>query len=125
IEGRAVLHRLADAERDRDQIGNQRDPQAERDRYRHFLQDQVDHGNVAEIALAEIEAGIVPNHQAEALERWLVEAELLLQLGDEFGIEPLRAAIPRIGTAASIEATASGDVATPATTQAVAGIAAL
>ncbi len=50
-------------------------------------------GDVAEIALAEIEAGIVPEHQAEALERRLVEAELLLELCDEFRVEPLRAAI--------------------------------
>ena len=49
--------------------------------------------DVAEIAVAEIEARIVPQHQAEAFERRLVEAELLFQLGDEFGVEALRAAI--------------------------------
>lgn len=97
VEGRAVLDRLADAERDRDQIGDQRDPQAERDRHRHLLKDQVDHRDVAEIAVAEVEAGIVPQHLAEAFERRLVEAELLFQPGDELGIESLRA--PIFGTA--------------------------
>ena len=38
--------------------------------------DQREHGNVAEIALAEIEARIIPDHQEEALQRRLVEAEL-------------------------------------------------
>ena len=93
VEGRAVLHRLADAERDRDQIGKQRDPEADRDRDRHLFEDELHHRDVAEIAVAEIEAGIVPEHHAEAFERRLVEAELLFQLGDEFGVEPLRTAV--------------------------------
>ena len=49
-------HRLADAERDRDQVGQQRHPEAERDRDRQLLLDQLQHADVAEIALAEIEA---------------------------------------------------------------------
>ena len=95
VEAGAVAHRLADAERNRDGVGEQRHPQPERDRHRQFLADEVEHAGVAEIALAEIEAEIVPQQQAEALIGGLVEAELLLQHGDEFGVEPLRAAIFR------------------------------
>ena len=95
VETRAVHHGLADAERDRDQIGQQRHPDAERHRDRQLLLDQLQHADVAEIALAEIEAGVIPQHQEKALMRRLVEAELLFQALDEFGIEPLRAAIFR------------------------------
>ena len=66
VEPRAVLHRLADAERDRDQIGQQRHPDAERHRDRQLLLDQLQHADVAEIALAEIEAGEIPQHQRES-----------------------------------------------------------
>ena len=93
VERRAVPHRLADAERNRDQIAQQRHPDAERDRDWEFLLDQLDDADVAEIALAEIEARIVPQHQEKALIGRLVEAELLFQALDEGGIEPLRAAI--------------------------------
>ena len=92
---RAVLHRLADAERDRDQIGQQRHPDPERHRDRQLLLDQLQHADVAEIALAEIEAREIPQHQREAFRRRLVEAELLFQALDEIGIEPLRAAVFR------------------------------
>ena len=67
IEIGAVLHRLADAERNRDEIGDEGEPQAERDRHRHLLDHQVDDRLVAEIALAEIEGEIVLHHQEEAL----------------------------------------------------------
>ena len=79
IELRAVLHRLADAERNRDQIGQQRHPDAERHRDRQLLLDQLQHADIAKIALAEIEAREIPHHQREALRRRLVEAELLFQ----------------------------------------------
>ncbi len=95
VEARALLDRLAHAERDRDRVGEQRHPQAERDRHRHLLADQLEHADVAEVALAEIEARVVPQHQAEALQRRLVEAELLLELLDELRVEPLRAAVFR------------------------------
>ena len=84
----------------------------------------VEHRDVAEIALAEIEAGIVPEHHAEALERRLVEAELLLQLGDEFRVEALRAAIFRRAFAAAVGAAAAAGIAAAAA-DAVAGVAAL
>ena len=93
VEPLAVVDRLADAERDRDQVGDERHPDAERHRDRQLLLDQVDHPRVAEIALAEVERRIVPEHQQEALVRRLVEAELLLQALDEFGVEALGAAI--------------------------------
>ncbi|MGY3294847.1 hypothetical protein ACVWWP_007914 [Bradyrhizobium sp. LM3.6] len=90
------LTRLADAERNRDQVGQQCQPDAERDRDRQLLLDQLDHADIAEVALAEIEAGEIPHHQREPLGRRLVEAELHLQLLDEIGIEALRAAIFRV-----------------------------
>src|SRR5207244_243944 len=93
VELRAVLDRLANAERDRNQIGQEREPDAERDRDRQLLLDELENGGVAKIALAEIEARIIPQHDEEALVGRLVEAELLLQALDEFGIEALRAAI--------------------------------
>ena len=93
VEARAVHDRLADAERNRDGVGEQRHPQPERDRHRHSLLDQLEHARVAEIALAEIEQEIVLDHHAEAHIGRLVEAELLLQALDELGVEPLRAAI--------------------------------
>src|ERR1019366_10181466 len=73
-------------------------------RDRHLLPDQGEHVHVAEIALAEIEPAVVPQHQTEALIGRLVEAELLLEAGDEFRIEPLGAAVfgaGRIGRAAA------------------------
>jgi hypothetical protein len=95
IERLAIPHRLADAERDRDEIRDQRHPEAERDRDRHLFLDQLDHGHVAEVALAEIERQVILHHQQEALGRRLVEPELLFEALDEFGIQPLRAAILR------------------------------
>src|SRR5580692_5850584 len=99
VERRAVAHRLADAERNRDQVAQQRHPDAERYRDRQLLLDELDHGDVAEIALAEIEARIVAEHDEKALISRLVEAELLFQALDEFRIEPLGAAIFRIDVA--------------------------
>jgi hypothetical protein len=46
IEAGTVRDRLLDAQRDRDDVGQQQDPHAERDRNRHFLDDQVDHVDV-------------------------------------------------------------------------------
>ena len=95
VERRAVGHRLTNPERDRDRVGQQQQPDAERDRHRQLLLDQLQHAHVAEIALAEIEPQIVPQHQREAFMRRLVEAELLFQLCDKSGVEALRAAILR------------------------------
>ena len=114
VEARAGVDRLADAERDRDQVGEQRHPDAERDRHRQLLLDQLHHADVAEIALAEIEADIVPQHNAEALIGRLVEAELLFQLLDEFRIEPLRAAVFRrhgVDARAALHQAAAAEVA--------------
>jgi len=46
--------------------------------------------------VAEVEARIIPQHDEKALIGRLVEAELLFQALDEFGIEALRAAIFRV-----------------------------
>ena len=93
VELRAVAHRLADAERDRDQVAQQRHPDAERNRDRQFFLDQLQHADVAKIALAEIEADVVPHHDEKTLVGRLVEAELLFQAFDELRIEALGAAV--------------------------------
>src|SRR6201987_3294948 len=85
VEWRAVIHRLANAKRNREQIAQQRHPDSERDRNRQLLLDQLQHADVAEIALAEVEAHIIPQHDEEALIGRLVEAELLLETLDESG----------------------------------------
>src|SRR3546814_18064112 len=46
-----------------DLVDQQGGPQAERDRHRQFFEDQVDHRPALEIALAEIEAGVILQHQ--------------------------------------------------------------
>src|SRR5262249_61874007 len=90
VEARAVGNRLAHTERNRDEVGEYRQPKPERDRDRELFLDQLNHADIAEIALAEIEAGVVPHHQQEGIWRGLVEAELLFQILDQFGIEALR-----------------------------------
>src|SRR4029077_85439 len=62
---------------------------------RQLLLDQLQHADVTEIALAEIEPREIPYHQREAFGRWLVEAELFFEALDEIGIEPLRAPVFR------------------------------
>ena len=93
IEARAVLDRLADAERDRHEIGEQRRPQPDRDRHRQAVLDQADDAAVLEKAVAEIEHQIVLHHQFEAFERRLVEPVLVNELGDQRRVDALRAAV--------------------------------
>ena len=102
VEARAVSHRLPDAERNRDRVGDERHPHAERDRDRQLLLDQLEHRHVTIIALAEVEGRIVAHENPEPLERRLVEAVLFLELLDEFRIEALRAAIARRDVAARL-----------------------
>ena len=47
---------------------------------------QPEHARVAEIALAEIKAEIIPHEHEEALIGGLVEAELLLEALDKFRV---------------------------------------
>ncbi len=89
IEFRTVTHRFCHAQRNRDDVGNKGQPKPQRDRNRQLLLDQFQHRHIAEIALPEIEHGVVPDHQEEAFVRRLVEAELLFQLLDEFRVEAL------------------------------------
>jgi hypothetical protein len=112
IELLAVVHGLADAEGDRDEIGDERHPDAERDGDGKLLLDELHHADVAEVALAEIEQEIVLHHQDEALVRRLVEAELLLEALDEFLVEPLGAPILGAGVAAALAICACVDVGT-------------
>ena len=102
VEARAVPDRLADAERNRDRIGDEGHPHAERDRHRQLLPDELQDRHVAIVAPAEIEGRVVAHQDPEALERGLVEAVLLLELLDEFRIEALRPAIARGDVAAGL-----------------------
>src|SRR6202158_1245309 len=77
VEPGAVHDSLANAERDRDQIGQERHPDPERHRDRQLLLDQLQHADIAKIALAEIEPREIPYHQREAFRRRLVADELL------------------------------------------------
>src|SRR5262245_66229416 len=63
VELRAVLDRLADAERNRDQVGQERQPDAERNRDRQLLIDEVKNGGIAKNALVEMDTRIVPRNQ--------------------------------------------------------------
>src|SRR5262245_801674 len=89
IETRTVVYGLSDAERNRNQICQQGHPDPERHRHRQLLLDQLQHADVSEVAFSEVEAHIIPEHQRKALIGRLVEAELLLEFLDEFGIETL------------------------------------
>src|SRR5690606_20762697 len=91
VERLAVLHRLADAERDRDEVGQQRHPYPERYGDGQLLLDEIEDTDVAEVALAEVERQVIPHHHVEALVGGLVEAKLLFEGFDESGVEPLRA----------------------------------
>ena len=93
IEARSVAHRLGDAERDRDQVGDERGPKADRDRDRHLLDHEIDHRGIAEETLAEIEAGIVAQHDEVALQDRLVEAVVFLDPLDEGRVEAAGSAI--------------------------------
>src|SRR5262249_61946514 len=92
----------------------EREPDAERNRDRQFLLDELQNGSVAKVALAEIKTQIIPHHEKEALVGRLVEAELLLQSLDEFGVEALRAAIlgaHRVGCAGAARLAARAEIA--------------
>jgi hypothetical protein len=93
IETAAVPHRLGDAERNGNQIRDERGPEPERNRHRHLLDDEIDDRAVTEEALAEIEHQEVAHHLQEALKRWLVETELVLQFLDELRGNALSAAV--------------------------------
>src|SRR5215469_9751898 len=67
VERRAVGHRLPDAQWDGNQIGGKRHPKPKRDGDGELFLYQREYGDVAEIALAEIEARVIPQHQEEAL----------------------------------------------------------
>ncbi len=95
VETGAVAHCLSDTKRNRDQIRQQRHPDSERHRYWQLLLDQLQDADIAEIALSEVKANVVPEHQRKALVGRLIEAELLFKLLDELGIETLRATVLR------------------------------
>src|ERR1700731_137025 len=111
---RAVVHSLADTERDRNEIRQQGEPDTQRHRDRQLLLDELENSRVTKIALAKIESAVVPQHQEEALIGRLIEAKLLLQALDEFRIEALSAAIfgiCRIDSGRSLQLAARAQIA--------------
>ncbi len=93
IECAAVVDGLADAERDRHQIDDQRAPKAQRDGDRQALANQLHHRSAAKQAVAEVEAHIVPQHGEVAFVQRFVEAVPLGDLGDHLRIQAARTAI--------------------------------
>ena len=93
VQALALAARLGDSKRNRNGVGQQGHPKPQRHRNRQLVADQLQHRRIAEIGAAEVEHRVIADHQPEPLQRRLVEAELLFDFGDEFGIEPLRAAI--------------------------------
>ena len=87
VEAAAVAGRLADAQGNRHQVGDQRGPEPEGNGHRHFFQDQVGDLGATKEALAEIQAGVVLEHQPEALGGRFVEAVLALDIGDQLGVQ--------------------------------------
>jgi hypothetical protein len=103
---------LATPKRDRDQVGQERGPEAERERDGQLVEDEVEDVAVAEEALAEVERQVAAEHQEEALVRGAVETVLALQALHELGVEALGAAVatalPRPGVAATTAAAEVG-----------------
>ena len=87
IERAAVVDGLADAERDRHQVDDQRAPKAQRDGDRQALADQLHHRSAAKQAVAEVEAHIVPQHGEVAFVQRFVEAVAFCDLGDHLRIQ--------------------------------------
>jgi hypothetical protein len=92
VERRAVARRLGDAERDGDEIDEQRRPEPERDRHRQLLEQEAEDRTVPVEAGPEVEDRVVPHHDQEPLPGRLVEPELPLQLPDQVGIDAPRGA---------------------------------
>src|SRR5690606_8800707 len=93
IERFAMFYCLANAEGNGDQVGNQGAPQAERDRHRYALDNQVDDRLVLVVGLAEIKRSVILYHQPEAFVCRLVETVQLLDALDQFRRQALRTAI--------------------------------
>ncbi len=87
IEAAAVAHCLADAQRDGHQVGDQRGPEAQRQGDRQLVEDQVGDLGAAEEAVAEVQPGVLAQHQPQALGGGLVEAVLALDLLDQFRVQ--------------------------------------
>ena len=93
VEALAVAHGLGDAQGNRNAVDEEQRPQPEGNGNGQRVQHQIHHRAVLEVAVAEVEPQVVPHHQRETLVGWPVEAELLLQAGDELRIESLAAGV--------------------------------
>ena len=88
-----MTDRLADAQGDGDQIGQQGSPEPEGNGYGHLLDDQVDDAGIAKEAIAEVEGQVTLDHQPEALVGWFIEAVHPFDFGDDFRVQTLGAAV--------------------------------
>ena len=79
IKTAAVAHRLGNAQRDTNQISQEKRPQAQAHRHRHFLFDQLEHGFMMEKTLAQIKTGKPPHHIRKPRQRRLVETVQRIQ----------------------------------------------
>lgn len=93
IKAAAVADRFADAQRNGDQIDNQRAPQPEAHRDRQAVFNQLQHGGAAKQAVAEIKAQIIAQHLQIAFVQRFIEAVAVGDLGDDFRVEAAPAAI--------------------------------
>ena len=110
VEGRAVTHRLGDAERNAHRVDDEKGPQAKRHGHRQLGDDQLGDAHVVVVGVAEIEHQVLAHHGEEAGERRLVETVELLQLLDPFLVQPLVALVEAAagGVAASAVAAQLG-----------------
>src|SRR5262249_32135150 len=107
IEARAGAHRLCDAERQRDEIDQEKRPHPEADRHRQLLEYQLPYVLVVKKAPAEIETGVLAEHVEKSLGCGPVEAVKLLDLLDAFRIDTLASPIASGGGTALGSAPAS------------------
>ena len=93
IKAGTCPHRLGHAQRHRDQVADEKSPQAEADGHRHFFLYQLPHVLVLEEAAPQVEARKLAQHLQKTLVRRLVEAIQLLDLFQALGVHALCAAV--------------------------------
>ena len=89
----AVTDGFTDPQRYRHQVDNQRAPQAEGNRYRQAVFNQLQHRSAAKQAIAKIKTQIVAEHLKVAFVNGFIEAVAVGDFGNHFRIEPTAAAI--------------------------------
>ena len=93
VERRVHLHGLADAQGYGHEIDDERGPHAQGDGHRELVDDELDHGFVAEEAFTEVEGEVVTHHHKEAHVQGPVESVEPLNLGTELCVKTLTATV--------------------------------